>query len=109
MKIAEMRTHAIAVPDPPLLSSYGLHAPYMLRTILELTSNDGIVGISETHGGDAILAGFEAMRSRVIGKDPYRLTGLLMSMVEPEVNTTSFDRSQTYHVPGENPLDESTR
>lgn len=109
MKIVEMRTHAIAVADPPLLSSYGLHAPYALRTILELKSDDGIVGISETHGGDAILAGFEAIKPRVLGKDPYRLTGLLMSMVEPEMNTTSLHRSQIYHVPGENPVDESAR
>src|SRR6185503_3725052 len=104
-----MRIHAIAIADPPLLSSYGLHAPYALRTILELHSDDGVVGISETHGGEAILAGFEVIKPQVIGKDPYRLTGLSMSMIEPEVNTTSFDRSQTYHVPGENPLDESAR
>jgi len=109
VKIVEMRIHAIAIADPPLLSSYGLHAPYALRTILELHSDDGIVGIAETHGGEAILAGFEMIKPQVIGKDPYRLAGLLMSMIEPEVNTTSFDRSQTYHVPGENPLDESAR
>jgi len=104
-----MRAHAIAIADPPLRSSYGLHAPYALRTILELESDDGIVGISETHGGDAILVGFEALKPRVVGMDPYRLIGSLLPMVEADASITSFDRSQTYHVPGENPLDEAAR
>jgi L-alanine-DL-glutamate epimerase-like enolase superfamily enzyme len=39
---------------PPLRSSYGLHAPYALRTILELKTEDGLTGIAETYGGEAI-------------------------------------------------------
>jgi len=104
-----MRAHAIAIADPPLRSSYGLHAPYALRTILELENDDGIIGISETHGGAAILVGFEALKPRVIDMDPYRLTGSLLPMVEADTSRTSFDRSQTYRVPGENPLDEAAR
>jgi glucarate dehydratase len=103
-----MRVHSIAIADPPLRSSYGLHAPYALRTILELESDDGIVGISETHGGDAIATGFEGLKPRVIGSDPYRLSGLLLAMIEPAAES-SFDRSQTYRVPGENPLDAPAR
>ena len=53
MRVADLRVHSIAIADPPLRSSYGLHAPFALRTILELESEDGIVGISETHGGEA--------------------------------------------------------
>jgi hypothetical protein len=73
MKIVDYRIHSIAIADPPLRSSYGLHAPFALRTILELESDDGIAGISEAHGGDANAALFEAARPRVIGADPYRL------------------------------------
>src|SRR5215471_13393772 len=109
MRIAELRVHSIAIADPPLRSSYGLHAPYALRTILEFKSDDGITGISETHGGDAIAGGFEALRPRIVGADAYRLAGLLMPMIEDDLKGSSFDRSQTYHVPGENPLDASAR
>lgn len=109
MRIVEMRVHSIAIADPPLRSSYGLHAPYALRTILELKSDDGIIGISETHGGDAIAHGFEALRPRIVGADSYRLAGLLMPLIEDDPQGTSFDRSQTYHVPGENPLDAAAR
>src|SRR5205814_263056 len=94
---------------PPLRSSYGLHAPYALRTVLELKSDDGVTGISETHGGDAIASGFEALKPRLIGADPYRLAGFLLPMIENDAKGTSFDRSQTYHVPGENPLDAAAR
>jgi len=109
VRIAEMRVHSIAIADPPLRSSYGLHSPYALRTILELQSDDKIVGISETHGGDAIAQGFRNLQSQIIGSDPYRLTGLLKPMIEDDPHGSSSDRSQTYHVPGENPLDAAAR
>ncbi len=109
MRIVDLRVHSIAIADPPLRSSYGLHSPYALRTILELQSDDGVVGIAETHGGDAIARGFEVLRPRVVGADPYRLAARLLPMIEGEREGTSFDRSQTYHVPGENPLDADAR
>jgi glucarate dehydratase len=107
MKIVDMRVHSIAIADPPLRSSYGLHAPYALRTILELESDDGITGISETYGGQAPARALEAIRPDVIGQNPYRLTGLLSSMTEGQ--GSGIERSQTYLVPGENPLDQTTR
>jgi glucarate dehydratase len=110
IRIVDLRVHSIAIADPPLRSSYGLHQPYALRTVLELVSGDGVIGISETHGGDAIAKGFETLRSRIVGADPYRLAGLLLPLIETDTTgTTSLDRSQTYHVPGENPLDAAAR
>jgi len=107
MKIIDMRVHSIAIADPPLRSSYGLHAPYALRTILEIESEDGITGISETYGGEAPARALEEIRQNIVGQNPYRLTGLLSSMVEGQ--GSGIDRSQTYLVPGENPLDQTTR
>jgi len=80
MRISRMILHPIAVADPPLRSSYGLHAPFALRTIVELVSDSGLTGISETYGGDGPLAGLEAVRSRVEGMDPFRLAGLLADL-----------------------------
>ncbi len=45
MKIVDMRVTPIALVDPPLRSAFGLHAPYALRTIVELVTDDGLVGI----------------------------------------------------------------
>jgi glucarate dehydratase len=109
MQIVHMSVHSIAIADPPLRSSYGLHAPYALRTILELKSEDGIVGISETHGGDAILQAFDKLRSRIVGQDAYRLCGRLLPMIDASAIAAQPDRSQTYYLPGENPADEAQR
>ena len=39
MKITELRLHPVAIADPPLRSSYGLHAPYALRTVVEIQTD----------------------------------------------------------------------
>ncbi|HYF00147.1 MAG TPA: enolase C-terminal domain-like protein [Planctomycetota bacterium] len=109
MKIADLRVHSIAIADPPLRSSYGLHQPYALRTILELVGEGGLVGLAETHGGDAIGRGFAELKARVVGQDAFRLAGLLIDLVEGPVQGGHLDRSQTMHVPGENPLDARQR
>ena len=107
MRIIKMQVHSIAIADPPLRSSYGLHAPYALRNILELTSEDGIVGIAETYGGEAPAQALRSLEPQVIGSDPFRLTGALSSLIEGHAE--GFARSQTYLVPGENPLDSAMR
>lgn len=105
MKILDLRVHSIAIADPPLRSSYGLHQPYALRSILELVGEDGCVGLAETHGGDAIAKGFDLLKPRVVGQDPFRLAGVLIDLVED----LRGDRSQTHRVPGENPFDANQR
>jgi glucarate dehydratase len=49
MQISEVRLHPVAIADAPLRSSYGRHAPYALRTIVELKTTDGLTGHSETY------------------------------------------------------------
>ena len=107
MRITELRIHPVAAADPPLRSSYGLHAPYALRTILELKTTDGLTGVSETYGGDQQIATFESLRPRVEGMDPFQLTSLWRDLTETA--PAGNDRSQTWHVPGENPADRGTR
>ena len=51
MYISEMHVTPIAISDPPLLNAAGLHAPYALRTIVELVSDDHIYGLGEMPGG----------------------------------------------------------
>ncbi|MEO7650778.1 MAG: glucarate dehydratase, partial [Bryobacteraceae bacterium] len=113
MRIAELKLHPIAIADPPLRSSYGLHAPFALRTIVEVKTDDGLTGISETYGGDGPLAGLEAARPYVVGMDPFQLTGLMRQLNEgaeqEAADAVAGGRTQTYLVPGENPLDRNAR
>ena len=46
IKIKEMRVTPVAIADPPLRSSYGLHQPYALRNILDFESEVGVIGVS---------------------------------------------------------------
>jgi glucarate dehydratase len=108
MKIKDLRIHSIAIADPPLRSSYGLHAPYALRTIIELESEDGVIGINETYGGESPAAALRTIRNKIIGANAFRITGTINPAME-KFKSNSLDRSQTFLVPGENPLDETTR
>src|SRR4030081_2256652 len=103
-----MKVHSIAVADPPLRSSYGRHAPFALPYIVELVSTDGLTGVSETYGGDGPLAGLESAREQIVGSDPFQLTRLLQHLTNG-ASSDSGDRTQTYLVPGENPLDQASR
>lgn len=72
-KIKEFHITPIAVTDPPLLNAAGLHAPYALRTVVELVTEDNISGISEIPGNIAIDKALEKSKSLIIGKDPFHL------------------------------------
>lgn len=63
----------IAVVDPPLLNAAGLHAPYALRTVVEIVTDDGISGISEIPGNTAINEALEATKHLLIGRDVVQL------------------------------------
>jgi glucarate dehydratase len=109
MKIVALNVYKVAIADPPLRSSYGLHAPYALRCIVELKTDDGITGIAEAHGGDAQGAALESVRGQVVGADPFHVINRLGTLVEADPKGTAADRSQTFLVPGENPYDTGAR
>ncbi|MDA0196102.1 MAG: glucarate dehydratase family protein [Bacteroidetes bacterium] len=72
-KIRELRVTPIAVTDPPLLNCVGVHAPYALRTIIEIITDDGITGISEIPGNIEIDAYLEKSRELIVGEDPFQM------------------------------------
>ncbi len=106
-----MKIHSIAIADPPLRSSYGLHAPWALRTVVELETDDGITGISETYGGEASRAALEGVSEQVIGRDPFQMASLYQRVCEETIAASDVPggRSQLWLVPGENPLDQNNR
>ncbi|CAG4993998.1 Glucarate dehydratase [Dyadobacter sp. CECT 9275] len=71
--IKDMFITPIAITDPPLLNAAGLHAPYALRTIVELITDDGISGISEIPGNSSIDEALELSRDLLMGKDVFQL------------------------------------
>ncbi|MGI8878698.1 MAG: glucarate dehydratase, partial [Candidatus Limnocylindria bacterium] len=80
MRVTDLRATPVAIADPPLRSAFGLHAPFALRTIVEIDTDEGVVGVAETYGGDAPLRALDASRALVIGRDAYRLTPLRVEL-----------------------------
>src|SRR5665811_777184 len=74
--IKEIHITPIAITDPPLLNAAGLHAPYALRTVVELVTDDHITGISEIPGNISINVALESAKELIIGKDPFQLNSL---------------------------------
>lgn len=82
MKISEMHVTPIAISDPPLLNAAGLHAPFALRTIVELVTDDGFYGLGEIPGGEAITQGLLDCRDAVLGQDPFQLNNMATLLSE---------------------------
>ncbi len=102
MKITEMHITPIALGDPPLLNAAGLHAPYCLRTVVELKTDNGLTGLAEVPGSVAVDAALAAVRDFVIGADPRNWHGLRARLAERCSPETSVSR-------GDKPWDGRTR
>jgi glucarate dehydratase len=72
-RIKDVVITPIAIVDPPLLNAAGLHAPYALRTVLEIITEDNITGISEIPGNVAINEALITAGQLIIGRDPFQL------------------------------------
>ena len=95
MKIAAMHITPIALGDPPLLNAAGLHAPYCLRTVIEIVTDAGISGLAEVPGSVAVDQALAAVRNVVIGADPMnwnRLRAKLAEHCSPELSVARGDK-----------------
>jgi glucarate dehydratase len=72
-RIKDIVITPIAIVDPPLLNAAGLHAPYALRIVLEIITDDHISGISEIPGTSDIEQALNEAKELLIGKDVFQL------------------------------------
>jgi glucarate dehydratase len=72
-RIKDILITPIAIVDPPLLNAAGLHAPYALRIILEIITDDQISGISEIPGTSDIEQALYEAKELLIGQDVFQL------------------------------------
>jgi glucarate dehydratase len=85
MRVVDMTITPVAVPDPPLRNSWGIHEPTFLRVIIQLRTNDGLVGLGESPGGGAMARALEAARGHVVGMDPWQLEPLRVALRNPRL------------------------
>ena len=66
--IRHVRVTPIAFRDPPLLNAAGIHEPWALRSIIEIETDSGLVGINE--GVIAVdSAPFGGMKESGLGRE----------------------------------------
>lgn len=82
MKIKQVRVTPIAFRDAPLLNASGIHEPYALRSIIEVESDNGYIGLGESYGDAPVLSVLQAMQASLVGLDPFDLNGLRARVVK---------------------------
>lgn len=76
LRIVSVTVTPVALKDPPLLNSSGVHEPFALRSIVEVHTDAGIVGVNEAYGDDATLALLNQAATAVVGTDVFDLNEL---------------------------------
>lgn len=74
--VARIELTPVAFADPPLLNVSGVHEPFALRTIVQMWTDDGLVGLGETYASDDHLARLQAVADVLPGLDVFDLNGL---------------------------------
>ena len=81
MKIIDLKTRCVAIPlNAQLRHNTGVHPGYFLRTILEVVTDEGIIGLGEVGGGDQRGA-LQKLKPRIIGLDPFHLETMKLKVL----------------------------
>ncbi len=85
MRIARIRATPVTVPlEAPLRHANGCHWGRFVRTIVEVESDDGLVGLGELGGGgESATAAVLGLQSYLVGRDPARLEELRFLVANP--------------------------
>jgi len=85
MKITDIRATTVTVPlEAPLRHANGCHWGRFVRTIVEVETDNGIVGLGEMGGGgESAEAGIRAMKGYLLGHDPARLEEMRFLIANP--------------------------
>ena len=85
MKITDIRATTVTVPlEGPLRHANGVHWGRFVRTIVEVETDNGLVGLGEMGGGGESAEGvFRAMKSYLVGHDPARIEEIRFLIANP--------------------------
>lgn len=85
MKITDLRATTVTVPlEAPLRHANGCHWGRFVRTIVEVETDEGLIGLGEMGGGgESAEAAFNALKSYLVGHDPARLEELRFLIANP--------------------------
>lgn len=85
MRIVDLRATTVTVPlEAPLRHSNGEHWGRFVRTIVEVETDEGIVGLGEMGGGgESAELAFAGLKQYLIGHNPFELEALRFKICNP--------------------------
>lgn len=85
MKITDIRATTVTVPlEAPLRHANGCHWGRFVRTIVEVETDEGIIGLGEMGGGgESAEATFQAMKAYLLGHNPANLEEMRFKIANP--------------------------
>ncbi|HVU66172.1 MAG TPA: enolase C-terminal domain-like protein [Ktedonobacteraceae bacterium] len=85
MKIVDIRPTTVTVPlEAPLRHSAGAHWQRFVRTIVEVETDEGIVGLGEMGGGgESAELALTGLKSYLLGHDPFAFEELRFKICNP--------------------------
>lgn len=85
MKITHIKATTVTVPlQAPLRHAAGAHWGRFVRTIVEVETDEGLVGLGEMGGGgESAEQAFAALNHYLVGHDPFQLEALRFKICNP--------------------------
>ena len=85
MKITDIRATPVTVPlEAPLRHANGCHWGRFVRTIIEVETDEGLIGLGEMGGGgESAVAAFQGLKSYLVGHDPAQLERMRFLIANP--------------------------
>ncbi len=85
MKIVDIRATTVTVPlEAPLRHAAGAHWGRFVRTIVEVETDEGIIGLGEMGGGgESAESAFRAMKAYLVGHNPANLEEMRFKIANP--------------------------
>src|SRR5918911_1668373 len=85
MKIVDVRATPVTVPlAAPLRHANGAHWGRFVRTIVEVETDEGLVGLGEMGGGgESAVAAFHTLKQYLVGWDPVNVEEMRFLIANP--------------------------
>ena len=88
MKIVDIRATTVTVPlEAPLRHANGVHWGRFVRTIVEVETDNGLLGLGEMGGGgESAEATVRAMKAYLVGRDPVQIEEMRFLIANPSAS-----------------------
>ena len=88
-RIKDIVITPVAFKDPPLLNAVGVHEPFALRAIVEVTTDSGVLGLGETYGDAPHLERLRIAAQALAGADVFNINDMRRRVVSALASDTT--------------------